>query len=126
MRRVPPNGKHTGWAYCHVPSGSTEDMTDIIENQIERFAPGFKETIIARHTTTATAFETYNPNYIGGDVNGGMPTIELKHFLQDRHGEPIEPPTNVSTCVRRQHLLVVVFMEWCGHFAAVRLSSMIG
>lgn len=71
-----PNGKHTGWAYCHVPSGSTEDMTDIIENQIERFAPGFKETIIARHTTTATAFETYNPNYIGGDVNGGTPTID--------------------------------------------------
>ena len=71
-----PKGKHTGWAYCHVPSGSTIDMTDVIENQIERFAPGFKEIIIARHTTTAANFEIYNPNYIGGDVNGGMPTID--------------------------------------------------
>ena len=71
-----PAGKHTGWAYCHVPSGSTTDMTDAIEAQIERFAPGFKDTIIARHTTTAAAFEAYNPNYIGGDVNGGEPTID--------------------------------------------------
>lgn len=71
-----PEGKHTGWAYCHAPQGSRTDMTEAIESQIERFAPGFRDTIIARHTTTAAAFEAYNPNYIGGDVNGGAPTID--------------------------------------------------
>ncbi|HEY6565484.1 MAG TPA: NAD(P)/FAD-dependent oxidoreductase, partial [Pirellulaceae bacterium] len=67
-----PTGKHTLWAYCHVPSGSTEDMTAIIEAQIERFAPGFRDTILARATMTAAQMEQYNPNYVGGDINGGM------------------------------------------------------
>jgi phytoene dehydrogenase-like protein len=71
-----PEGKHTGWAYCHTPSGSTKDMTLAIEGQIERWAPGFKDTVIARHTMNSLDFETYNANYIGGDVNGGMPTID--------------------------------------------------
>ncbi len=70
-----PEGKHTGWAYCHTPSGSTKDMTETIEGQIERWAPGFKDTVTARHTMHSLDFETYNANYIGGDVNGGMPTI---------------------------------------------------
>lgn len=70
-----PEGQHTGWAYCHVPSGSTRDMTEAIENQIERFAPGFRDTVIARHAMTAVDYETYNPNYIGGDVNVGLPTL---------------------------------------------------
>lgn len=69
--RAPPN-KHTGWAYCHVPNGSVFDMTDRIESQIERYAPGFKDCILARSTITANAFESYNPNYIGGDINGGV------------------------------------------------------
>jgi phytoene dehydrogenase-like protein len=67
-----PEGKHTVWAYCHVPSGSTVDMTDRIEQQIERFAPGFRDRIIARHVTRADELERYNPNYIGGDINGGV------------------------------------------------------
>jgi phytoene dehydrogenase-like protein len=67
-----PEGKHTLWAYCHVPSGSTLDMTSAIEAQIERFAPGFRKTILARATMNATDLEHYNPNYIGGDINGGM------------------------------------------------------
>jgi phytoene dehydrogenase-like protein len=71
-----PEGKHTGWAYCHVPAGSRADFTEAIEAQIERYAPGFRDTIIARHTTTAASFEQYNANYIGGDVNGGRPTID--------------------------------------------------
>ena len=71
-----PEGKHTGWAYCHTPSGSTKDMTGAIEGQIERWAPGFKDTVIARHTMHSLDLETYNANYIGGDVNGGMPTID--------------------------------------------------
>lgn len=67
-----PKGQHTGWAYCHVPSGSTQDMTLAVENQIERFAPGFKDTILAKHTMTTADFQRYNPNYIGGDINGGI------------------------------------------------------
>jgi phytoene dehydrogenase-like protein len=67
-----PAGKHTAWAYCHVPNGSTVDQTDAIERQIERFAPGFRDRILARHTMNTVQMETYNPNYIGGDINGGM------------------------------------------------------
>lgn len=66
-----PAGQHTLWAYCHVPNGSTVDMTDRIEAQIERFAPGFRELILARHVTNTVALERYNANYIGGDINGG-------------------------------------------------------
>lgn len=66
-----PAGQHTGYAYCHVPHGSTKDMTAAIEQQIERFAPGFKSTILARHKTSTQAFETYNPNYVGGVITGG-------------------------------------------------------
>ncbi|MGE0543829.1 MAG: phytoene desaturase family protein [Dehalococcoidia bacterium] len=66
-----PSGKHTLWAYCHLPNGSTEDMTDRIEAQIERFAPGFKKLILARHITSPAALEAYNANYIGGDIAAG-------------------------------------------------------
>ena len=66
-----PKGKHTGWAYCHVPNGSTNDMTNIIEAQVERFAPGFRERILARHVFDTRKLEAYNPNYIGGDINAG-------------------------------------------------------
>lgn len=67
-----PAGKHTAWAYCHVPGGSAADMTEAIEKQVERFAPGFREGILARHTMNAVQMEEYNPNYIGGDINGGV------------------------------------------------------
>jgi len=70
-----PAGQHTGWAYCHVPNGTTVDYTAAIENQVERFAPGFKDTILARHTLSPAALESYNPNYIGGDINGGIMDI---------------------------------------------------
>jgi len=66
-----PRGKHTAWAYCHVPNGSTKDMTGTIEMQIERFAPGFRERILARHVMNTEQLESYNANYIGGDINGG-------------------------------------------------------
>jgi phytoene dehydrogenase-like protein len=69
--RAPP-GKHTLWAYCHVPNGSTVDMTERIEAQVERFAPGFRDRILARHTMGPGAVEAYNPNYVGGDINGGV------------------------------------------------------
>ena len=67
-----PAGKHTAWAYCHVPNGSTVDMTDRIEAQIERFAPGFRELVLARHAMGPAEMEAYNPNYVGGDINGGV------------------------------------------------------
>ncbi|BCR06768.1 FAD-dependent oxidoreductase [Desulfuromonas versatilis] len=67
-----PAGRHTGWAYCHVPNGSTVDMTAAIEAQVERFAPGFGELILARSTRSAAAYQEYNPNCIGGDINGGV------------------------------------------------------
>ncbi|WP_205966358.1 phytoene desaturase family protein [Parapedobacter sp. SGR-10] len=70
-----PEGKHTGWAYCHVPNGSPVDYTEAIENQIERFAPGFKDTILARATKNPVQMEEYNPNYVGGDINGGIMDI---------------------------------------------------
>ncbi|RKR84436.1 phytoene dehydrogenase-like protein [Mucilaginibacter gracilis] len=67
-----PQGKHAVWGYCHVPNGSTKNMTDIIEQQVERFAPGFRDRILARHTMNTVQMEEYNPNYIGGDINGGV------------------------------------------------------
>lgn len=70
-----PVGKHTAWAYCHVPNGSTFDMTERIESQIERFAPGFRDCIIARSTRSPVELEQYNPNYVGGDINGGVQDI---------------------------------------------------
>jgi phytoene dehydrogenase-like protein len=66
-----PSGHHTVWAYCHVPNGATGDYTEAIEAQIERFAPGFRKLILARHTLTPAALEARNPNLVGGDVNGG-------------------------------------------------------
>jgi len=70
-----PEGHQTLWGYCHVPSGSTTDMTGAIEDQIERFAPGFKELILARSTITAVDMEAHNPNYVGGDINGGISNL---------------------------------------------------
>jgi len=75
-----PAGHQTLWAYCHVPAGSTVDMTDRIESQIERFAPGFRDLILARTTTTAADTERHNPNYVGGDINGGRPTLRQTVF----------------------------------------------
>lgn len=67
-----PVGQHTGWAYCHVPNGSTVDMTERIEAQVERMAPGFRDIILARHTINTAQYEQYNANVIGGDINGGL------------------------------------------------------
>lgn len=71
-----PAKNHTGWAYCHVPNGSTKDMTEPILNQIERFAPGFRDCIIDTHAMNTQDIQAYNPNYIGGDINGGRAGIK--------------------------------------------------
>jgi phytoene dehydrogenase-like protein len=74
-----PAGKHTLWAYCHVPNGSREPMAARIEAQIERFAPGFRERILARNIMPPAALESINANLVGGDVNGGA--LDLQQFL---------------------------------------------
>lgn len=76
-----PSGRQALWAYCHVPSGSTTDMTAAVEDQIERFAPGFRDTVIGRATRTATEIHAYNANYIGGDINGGVQDLR-QHFAR--------------------------------------------
>lgn len=86
-----PSGKHTAWSYCHVPNGSTVDMTRIVEDQVERFAPGFRDTILARAVKTAADLETYNANYIGGDIASGM--ANLGQIL----GRPVMSPTPHKT-----------------------------
>jgi phytoene dehydrogenase-like protein len=70
-----PAGRQTAWAYCHVPYGSREDLTDVIESQIERFAPGFRDCILAKHASGSAALAAWNPNLIGGDVSGGAMTL---------------------------------------------------
>lgn len=72
--RAPP-GRHTAWAYCHVPNGSTTDMRPKIEAQIERFAPGFAERILASSVRTTAELERENPNLVGGDISGGANTL---------------------------------------------------
>ena len=69
--RTPP-GRHTFWAYTHVPSGSAVDMREAVEAEIERYAPGFRRTILACHAIAASRWEDYNPNYVGGDIGGGV------------------------------------------------------
>lgn len=90
-----PAGKHTAWAYCHVPSGSSFDMTERIEGQVERFAPGFRDRILARHSFTAAQLHDYNANYIGGDINGGVqdlrqlftrPTLQVNPYATPVEG----------------------------------------
>lgn len=66
-----PAGRHTLWTYCHVPHGSDVDMTDAIERQLERFAPGFRDVVLARHAAGPSWYEAYNPSFVGGDIAGG-------------------------------------------------------
>jgi phytoene dehydrogenase-like protein len=75
-----PAGKETLWAYCHVPNGSDVDMTSRVEDQIERFAPGFRDVILARSTMTAMDEQRHNANYVGGDINGGAGTLRQTLF----------------------------------------------
>jgi phytoene dehydrogenase-like protein len=70
-----PEGRHTAWAYCHVPNGSTVDMTQRIEDQIERFAPGFRDCVLARHVSTPAWLESRDANLVGGDISGGAMSV---------------------------------------------------
>jgi phytoene dehydrogenase-like protein len=75
-----PAGKTTAWAYCHVPSGSDVDMTEQIEAQVERFAPDFRDRILARATLAPAALEAHDPNYVGGDINAGIFDLRQMFF----------------------------------------------
>lgn len=70
-----PVGCHTFWVYCHTPNGWNGDATQLIEDQLERYAPGFRDLILQRHTMSASDFQEYNPNYVGGDILGGANTL---------------------------------------------------
>ena len=113
-----PEGKHTAWAYCHVPNGSTFDMTDRIESQIERFAPGFRDLILGRSTMSPEGLEEYNPNYVGGDINGGVQDLR-QHFAR--------PTLSLSPYATPARGLYICSSStppgggvhgMCGHFAA--------
>ena len=94
-----PDGQHTAWAYCHVPNGSDFDMTDKIEAQVERFAPGFRERILKRSVRPPAALEEYNPNYIGGDINGGVQDLGQLFSRPARMLSPYAiPSTNLFIC----------------------------
>ena len=75
-----PQGKHIAWGYCHVPNGSTVDMLSRIEDQVERFAPGFRDCILARSVRKPADLEKYNPNLVGGDISGGAGTLDQFFF----------------------------------------------
>lgn len=85
-----PAGKHTAWAYCHLPNGSTADATAAIQAQVERFAPGFGQCILARHTRTAPQMQAWNANLLGGDVSGGAMT--LRQMVQRPTLRPYRTP----------------------------------
>lgn len=88
-----PTGKQTVWAYCHVPNGSTWDMTERIEAQIERFAPSFRDRILARYVMNTRAVEQHNPNYVGGDINGGVQDLRQLWFRPTMAIKPYVTPT---------------------------------
>jgi phytoene dehydrogenase-like protein len=87
-----PTGRHVAWAYCHLPLGDSTDMTARIEAQIERFAPGFRARILARHTMGPAALEHHNPNLIGGDINGGEATLRQLVFRPAIRLDPYRTP----------------------------------
>jgi len=80
-----PAGRHTAWAYCHISNGSTADLAEPIEAQIERFAPGFRALILARHVLDPAGLERYNPNLVGGDINGGAADLGQLFLRPTRH-----------------------------------------
>ena len=94
-----PAGRHVAWAYCHVPSGSTVDRTDAIESQVERFAPGFRDRILARAVMNTRDMETYNANYVGGDISGGMGDVRQVAFRPVASVRPwVTPIEGVYLC----------------------------
>src|SRR5947208_2090703 len=113
-----PGGKHSAWVYCHVPNGSTFDMTERIESQIERFAPGFRDCVLARSTMTSLEVERYNANYVGGDISGGV--MDLRQYYTRPTIRPVPyttPAKNIFICSSSTPPGAGVH-GLCGYFAA--------
>ena len=111
-----PAGQHTAWAYCHVPHASTTDMLPFIEAQIERFAPGFRDRILARHVTTPADLERRNPNLVGGDI--GMGTMDWRQLLlRPTWRQYSTPAPDIFICSASTPPGVGVH-GMCGYFAA--------
>lgn len=87
-----PQGQHTCWAYCHVPHGSKKDMSKVIESQIERFAPGFRDIILARHRMNTQDFYRFNPNFLGGAITGGAADITQLYTRPVVNWDPYRTP----------------------------------
>ena len=90
--RFDPTRGQTAWAYCHVPNGSAEDMTERIEGQVERFAPGFRELVLARHALGPADLERHNRNLVGGDLNNGAMDLGQLLFRPARRLVPYRTP----------------------------------
>ena len=121
-----PAGKHTAWAYCHVPSGSDVDMTGRIEAQIERFAPGFRDRILARHTFTAPQLEQYNANYIGGDINGGVQDLRQLFTRPTVRIDPYSTPVSGLYICSSSTPPGGGVHGLCGYFAAQSALGLLG
>jgi phytoene dehydrogenase-like protein len=87
-----PAGRHTAWAYCHVPNGCEVDMTAAIEAHVEAFAPGFRDCVIARATVSPSQLEAYDANYVGGDINGGLSDWRQLFFRPVLRRDPYATP----------------------------------
>jgi phytoene dehydrogenase-like protein len=92
-----PAGKHIAWVYCHVPSGSTVDMTTRIEAQLERFAPGFRDCVLARRVSSPAQLESMDANLVGGDINGGELSLR-QFFLRPALGNYFTGTPNLYLC----------------------------
>jgi phytoene dehydrogenase-like protein len=113
-----PQGKHTVWAYCHVPHGSTVDVRARLEAQIERFAPGFRELVLARTVTTPAGLEASNPNYVGGDIGGGSAEFRQLVFRPVIRGNPYAIPVKGWYLCSASTPPGAGVHGMCGHLAA--------
>ena len=119
-----PAGRHTAWAYCHVPTGSVVDRTEVIEAQIERFAPGFRDCILARRASNAEALSAWNPNLLGGDITGGAMTLSQLLFRPTARGYRTSNPS-VYLCSASTPPGGGVH-GMCGHLAALTAYQDLG
>jgi phytoene dehydrogenase-like protein len=113
-----PEGKETLWAYCHVPSGSSVDMTERIEAQVERFAPGFRELVLGRSTMPPAEVERYNANYVGGDINGGVQDLRQLFTRPAPRLNPYSTPDRKIYICSSSTPPGGGVHGMCGHFAA--------
>jgi phytoene dehydrogenase-like protein len=113
-----PEGRHIAWAYCHVPFGSTADMTQAIEDQVERFAPGFRDRVLARSVMPPDALERHNANLVGGDIGAGVMSLGQLFF------RPVARWTPYTTPVRGLYICSAstppggAVHGMCGYYAA--------